>query len=400
MEPKMKIKLRLHLVKSPSQYQMESPPVITTPKVGDEMNHSRSGNGPEQDHYNVTPLVSVILLNYNGENILAKCLSSVLQTDYTPFEVIVVDNGSRDGSLDTISRFQTIDKRVKLVRNSSNLGYSLGNNVGASHAKGEYLLFLNNDITVEPNWLRELVKVVGRSSAIAAAQPKMLMMDEPTIIHSTGGYLTPYGTIYNRETLSSDRSSLASQSEVLVATGAALLVRREIFFKVGKFDSRFFIYNEELDLCWRIWLSGYTVVFVPAAVVYHALGWTNRGLRAYNSFMFYYGHRNYINTLFKNLTLRHFFRYAIPYTLLFLGYTVHSSLRVRNAWYYVIRAWSWNIVNFRSTYSKRLFTQNMIRKVADDVILRRLTKRIGLIELVQMKAFAGPQKLSRVLRPR
>jgi GT2 family glycosyltransferase len=330
---------------------------------------------------------------------LAKYLPSVLQTDYDPFEVIVVDNGSIDGSRDIVSKFQAIDKRVTLVGNSSNLGFCLANNIGASHAKGDYLLFLNNDITVEPNWLRELVNVVTKNSSIGAAQPKMLMMDEPTIIHSTGGYLTSYGTLYNRGTFNSDQETFVAQSEVLVATGAALLVRRETFFKVGKFDPRFFIYNEELDLCWRIWLSGYSVVFVPAAVVYHALGGTNRGLRSYNSFMFYYGHRNYLNTLFKNLTLRHFFRYAIPYTLIFLGYTLHSSLRVRNAWYYVIRAWSWNMVNFPSTYKNRLFTQNIVRKVTDDVILGRLIKKIGLTKLVQMNASAE-QKLSRERKPR
>jgi GT2 family glycosyltransferase len=360
---------------------------------------NKSGNGSEQHQYHSTPLISVILLNYNGEKMLAKCLPSVLQTDYDPFEVIVVDNGSIDGSRDIVSKFQAIDKRVKLVRNSSNLGFCLGNNIGASQAKGEYLLFLNNDITVEPDWLRELVRVVDRNSSIGAAQPKMLMMDEPTIIDSTGGYMTPYGTLHNRGLLNPDRETFAPQSEVLVATGAALLVRRDIFFKVGKFDPRFFIYNEELDLCWKIWLSGYTVVFVPAAVVYHALAWTNRGLRAYNSFMFYYGHRNYINTLFKNLTLRHFFRYAIPYTLIFLGFTIHSSLRVRNALYYVIHAWSWNLVNFPSTYANRLFTQRIIRKVTDDVILGRLTKKIGLIQLVQNNTRAG-QNLSRVHKPR
>jgi len=330
---------------------------------------------------------------------LAKCLPSVLQTDYDPFEVIVVDNGSIDGSRDIVSKFQTIDKRVSLVRNSSNLGFCIANNIGASRAKGDYLLFLNNDITVEPNWLRELVNVVARDSSIGAAQPKMLMMDEPTIIHSTGGYLTQYGTLYNRGALDRDQETFVKQSEVLVATGAALLVRRETFFRVGKFDPRFFIYSEELDLCWRIWLSGGSVVFVPAAVVYHALGWTNRGLRIYNSFMFYYGHRNFLNTLFKNLTLRHFLRYGIPYTLIFLGYTARSSLRVRNAWYYVMRAWSWNLVNFPTTYKNRLFTQNIIRKVTDDVILRRLTKKIGLIKLVQTNTSAE-QELSRIHKPR
>jgi GT2 family glycosyltransferase len=327
---------------------------------------------------------------------LAKCLPSVLKTDYDPFEVIVVDNGSRDGSAGIVSRFETIDRRVKLVQNSGNLGFCIGNNIGASHAKGDYLLFLNNDTTVEPNWLTELVKVVGTSSSIAAAQPKMLMMDEPSIIDSTGGYLTPYGTIYNRDMLSRDEETHAKQSEVLVATGAALLVRRDLFFKVGKFDPRFFIYNEELDLCWRIWLSGNSVVYVPTAVVYHLLGGTNRGLSIYNAFMFYYGHRNYINTLFKNLSLPHFLKYAIPYSLLFLGFTIQSSSRIRSAWYYVIRAWAWNLVNFRSTYTNRLFTQNIIRKVTDDAILSKLTKKIGLVEIIQWYASAGPRKLSQV----
>ena len=330
---------------------------------------------------------------------LSKCLPSVLQTDYDPFEVIVVDNGSQDGSRDIVSKFQAIDRRVSLVRNSSNLGFCIANNIGASQAKGDYLLFLNNDITVEPNWLRELVNVVARDNSIGAAQPKMLMMDEPTIIHSTGGYLTQYGTLYNRGALDRDRETFVAQSEVLVATGAALLVRRDTFFRVGKFDPRFFIYSEELDLCWRIWLSGGSVVFVPDAVVYHALGWTNRGLRIYNAFMFYYGHRNYLNTLFKNLTLRHFLRYGIPYTLIFLGYTARSTLRVRSAWYYVVRAWYWNLVNFPTTYKNRLFTQNIVRKVTDDVILRRLTKKIGLIRLVQTNS-SNEQKLSQVHKPR
>jgi GT2 family glycosyltransferase len=391
--------LKLDLGRSRALYPTENLHRVANPNVRDETNSDNSGSGLEQHQYHATPLISVILLNYNGEKMLAQSLPSVLQTDYDPFEVIVVDNGSIDGSRDIVSKFQAIDKRVKLVRNSSNLGFCVANNIGASQAKGDYLLFLNNDITVEPNWLRELVKVVDGSSSIGAAQPKMLMMDEPTIIDSTGGYMTPYGTLHNRGLLNPDLETFAPQSDVLVATGAALLVRRDVFFKVGKFDPRFFIYNEELDLCWRIWLSGYSVVFVPAAVVYHALGWTNRGLRAYNSFMFYYGHRNYINTLFKNLTLRHFFRYAIPYTMIFLGYTIHSSLRVRNAWYYVIRAWSWNLVNFPSTYANRLFTQNIIRKVTDDVILRRLTKKIGLIQLMQNNAHAG-QNLSRVQKPR
>jgi len=393
------VTLKLHLGWSRALYQTENLDLVATPNVRDETNSGKSGNRSEQDQYEATPLISIILLNYNGEKMLAKCLPSVLQTDYDPFEVIVVDNGSLDGSRDIVSKFQATDKRVSLVRNSSNLGFCIANNIGASRAKGDYLLFLNNDITVEPNWLGELVKVVTKNSSIGAAQPKMLMMDKPTVIDSTGAYLTPYGTLYNRGTLNSDQETFVPQSEVLLATGAALLVRRDLFFKVGKFDPRFFIYNEELDLCWRIWLSGSSVVFVPAAVVYHALGWTNRGLRIYNAFMFYYGHRNYLNTLFKNLTLRHFFRYVIPYTLIFLGYTVHSSRRVRNAWYYVIRAWSWNLVNFPSTYTNRLFTQNIVRKVTDDLILRRLTKKIGLLELVQMNSSAE-QKLSRIHKPR
>lgn len=392
--------MKLHLGTFRPLYHTENVHAAATQKVRDEKNRAIKGNGSGQDQYNATPRISVIILNYNGETILANCLLSVLKTNYGALEVIVVDNGSHDGSLDTVSKFQTIDKRVKLVRNSGNLGFALGNNIGASHAMGDYLLFLNNDTLVEPNWLQELVNVVNRSNSIVAAQPKLLMMDEPTILDSTGGYLTQYGTMYNPGMLNRDQASLTRQSEVLVAKGAALFVKRDIFFMVGKFDSRFFMYNEELDLCWRIWLSGHSVVFVPGSVVYHSLGWTSRGLASRNSFMFYYGHRNYINTLFKNLSLHHFLRFAVPYSVLFLGYTTYSSFRVRHAWYYVTRAWSWNIVNFRSTYAKRLLTQRIIRKVKDDVFLRHLTRKIRLIELLQNYTYAGPQKLSRVLKPR
>ncbi len=340
------------------------------------------------------PLVSVIIVNYNGQKMLRKCLASLLRTIYYPFEIIVVDNASRDGSVSLVQDLRPIDARIRIVQNKKNLGFALGNNIGASYANGKYLVFLNNDTEVQPSWLRELIDVVNHNRSIGATQSKLLIMNTPNILDFPGGYLTQYGTIYSPGMLERDGEDFERQSEILVAKGAALLVRKSLFFRVGEFDPRFFCYNEELDLCWRIWLSGHSVVFVPHSVVYHALGGTTRRLSFQDSLFFYHGHKNYINTLLKNLSLRYLVRYGVPYVVLFFGYTLYSSARQRRALYHLMKAYIWNAANFRNTYRQRILVQKTIRRVTDDVLLRKLTRKIGLTKLVQHYAVSRPRTIS------
>ncbi len=361
--------------------------------IGDLIRWDCQTNLGQHNSRPALPLVSVIIVNYNGETMLQKCLASLLSTDYDPIEIIVVDNASVDESVGLVRQFCLLDSRVTIVQNNHNLGFASGNNVGASYAKGEYLVFLNNDTAIEPTWLKELVAVMNNDDSIGAAQSKLLVMSEPTILDSTGAYLTQYGTIYSSGMLEKDRTDFPQQSDIFVAKGAALLVRKSLFLELGEFDPRFFCYHEELDLCWRIWLNGYRVVFVPRSVVYHRVGGTTRRVAFRDALFFYYGHKNYINTLMKNLSLRYFLRYATPYLLLFLGYTLYSNVGTRYAVYYLARAWLWNLISFRTTYCRRIVVQRTIRKLRDSVILPRLTRKIGFMELLGHYVVSGPRIL-------
>ena len=140
------------------------------------------------------PLVSIIIVNYNGKRFLKECLSTVLVSKYPNFEVIFVDNASTDKSLDFVSSVFTNNKFLKIIRNSKNLGFGPANNVGFNHAKGEYIVFLNNDTSVEPDWLEILVEAMESDETIGLASPLFLNMDGQTV--QTAGilkcnYITP-----------------------------------------------------------------------------------------------------------------------------------------------------------------------------------------------------------------
>ena len=135
------------------------------------------------------PLVSVIIVNYNGKMLLKQCLPSLLQTDYPSYEIIVVDNGSSDGSIKFVKEnFPT----VKVIQLNKNYGYTGAVNSGVKYAKGELLAILNNDITVERTWLKELVKVILEKPNAGSVAPKKLLMGHPQILDGAGGELTYY----------------------------------------------------------------------------------------------------------------------------------------------------------------------------------------------------------------
>ncbi len=342
------------------------------------------------------PTVSIIIVTYNGAGMLRRCLASLTSTIYSPFEIIVVDNGSNDKTLSVIQDLQRVDPRIRVIRNSENVGFALGNNIGALQATGEFLVFLNNDTTVDPFWLDELVTAVDSSGTIGAAQAKLLIMNKPGIVDSMGSYLTTYGMLHSPGMFEKDPGKFGRQSEILVAKGAAMLVRKDLFFRIGAFDPRFFCYHEELDLCWRIWLTGHSVIVVPTSIVFHAFGGTTRHVPYRDALFFYHGHKNYINTLFKNLSTVHFLRYAIPYVLLFLGFAVYSSPRKRPALYHVVRAWFWNGSNLKPTLRQRMVVQRLLRRVPDGELLAKLTRKIGLVQLTHANAFSGPRKLAEI----
>lgn len=246
---------------------------------------------------NKYPLISIIVLNYNSKKYLKDCLNSLANINYpkNKHEIILADNASSDDSVEYVHKnFQSI----RIVKFDKNYGYAEGNNKAADSAMGEYILFLNPDTTVDVNWLIELAKeIVNGDNGVAIYGSKVLYMDEPTIIQTTGLTLTPMGIGFS---IGAGKSSNCFNDSKLItsAEGCSFLIKKNIFHKLGGFDSDYFAYVEELDLGYRAWLNGFKVIYVPTSILYHKFGGNWGGLDS--PYRIFFSQKNRLATIVKN----------------------------------------------------------------------------------------------------
>ena len=230
-------------------------------------------------------LVSIIIVNFNGKDFLEKCLDSLFKINYSNFEVIIADNYSIDGSTEFV---KSEYPKIKLVELDENYGYAEANNIAAKIAKGDYMIFLNNDTIVTPDFVDELIKIMKNDSMIAISQSLLLKLNGD--IDSSGDYVDTFGRAYSAKTKPSQIQNILS------ARGAAMIVRKNIFWDLGGFDKEFFATFEDVDIGWRAWLLGYKVVLVPNSIVYHIGGQT---IKTLNPLIQFHGVKN---TLILRLT--------------------------------------------------------------------------------------------------
>ncbi|MGI8586980.1 MAG: glycosyltransferase family 2 protein [Chloroflexia bacterium] len=226
------------------------------------------------------PLISIVIPNMNGMEHLPDCFASLAAADY-PLdrqEWIVSDNGSVDGSVGFLRREYA---RAKIVENGRNIGFAPGCNAGAAAATGEYLVFLNNDTRVAPGWLHGYLSALARDPEAVCAASYMRSWDD-TEPDFDGAASNLFGVGRQRAVIGwPDCPTGPGEGDpLLFASGGAMLIRRDVFREVGGFDTSFFIYFEDVDLGWRLWVLGYRVVFAPGAVVYHKEGGTSGAKRA------------------------------------------------------------------------------------------------------------------------
>jgi GT2 family glycosyltransferase len=230
-----------------------------------------------------------------------ECLESLQKLNYPEFEVILVDNGSQDGSVEQIkARFP----ETTFIANLHNLGYSQGNNVGIEHAllsKSQYILLLNNDTVVDPDMLSLLVEAVEAEPQIGIAGPTMFYFDPPDILWSGENYIDWHRSevVKTRMGERLDTECISHQDPVAAdyIDSCAILVRREVFEKIGRMDARYFINYDDLDLNVRARKAGYKIVYVPQARMWHkisaAMGIASPGTTYYmtrNSLLFFWTH--------------------------------------------------------------------------------------------------------------
>ena len=244
------------------------------------------------------PLVSVIIVNYNGRAFLEKCLSSLLAQSYHDVEIILVDNASSDNSIDYLRKeFPS----VKIIANEQNAGFAKGINIGINAANGELIATLNNDTEVSTRWLEELVKAITSRENTGMCASKMLFMKNPGFINSTGICISRSGACWDRGMFERDDGQYESVEEVFGPCAGAAIYRKAMLEEVGLLDEDFYAYMEDADLAFRGRLAGWKCLYVPKAVVYHMHGGTGGYASNYT---IYYGNRNIIWNSFKNFPNR------------------------------------------------------------------------------------------------
>jgi GT2 family glycosyltransferase len=323
--------------------------------------------------------VSIVIVNYNGFDFLRNCVASLLLSDYPFYEIIIVDNGSTDDSVSRIKKeFQEGNNRIIILDLLNNFGFAVGNKIGANKAKGEYILFLNSDTTMNSSCLGELVRLMDQDPKIGVAQAKLLLMDKPQTFDSAGGIMSVFGAIYMRGANEKDIRQYDQIEEISFAKGAAMIVRKEIWVALNGFDPLFFVYSEETDFCWRVWLSGYRVVFAPSAKVYHVGAATSVKFKPY-FFMFQY-YRNQIVTVLKNLSLKNLIKYMPGIAgVQFFQAGVNISQNLPICLMSNIQGVAWCLLFFNRLWPKRLEVQAR-RVVSDEDLLRRgaITQSLSL----------------------
>lgn len=322
------------------------------------------------------PLVSVIVLNYNGKGHLEACLSSIKRTKYSNFEVILVDNGSSDGSVDLVRKKF---KWTKIIANDENLGFAEGNNIGYENSRGKYIVLLNNDTSVDPMWLSEMVKILEKDKKIGACACKVKLFYNRDLLNSAGIELDIYGFAFSRglpsrNNYEKDTGQYDKLEEVFSAYGAAMMVRRSVIEEVGLFNPDYKMWFEEVDFCWRLRLAGYKIFYTPKAVVYHKL-FSTRKIAVFSKNQKLFLERNRLRAMLQNYSLETLIKVLPFYFLLksseFLLYLIFRKSGDAQA---ILNSFLSNLKKLSSIIRERNYVQKEIRKVPDKDVMKYMKR--------------------------
>ena len=292
--------------------------------------------------------VAIVILNWNGVKMLSQYLPSVLRYSRDEATVYVADNASTDNSLSFLREHYP---EVRLIIFDKNWGFAEGYNRALAQIDATYYLLLNSDIEVTHHWLTPMIEFMDAHPEVSACQPKLLSIFNRDLFEyagASGGYLDRYGYPFCRgrifETIERDNGQYDNRTEILWATGAALLIRARDYKEVGGLDARFFAHNEEIDLCWRLRIRGRKIYCIPDSEVYHVGGGT---LPKSNPMKTFLNFRNNLTMLYKCLPdeelkhvmlVRWFLDYLAAWEMLILNHNfgdfkaVYRARRAFSSW--------------------------------------------------------------------
>ncbi len=290
------------------------------------------------------PLVTVITVNYNGRHHLERCLPSLLVTSNIELEAIVVDNGSSDGSIEWLHERYP---EIRVLPLGSNRGFGEANRLGVEAAQCDFIAFLNNDTEVEPDWLSALLEALESDEQIGAACSTLRLLDHPEVLNARGGGMSKLGYGFDHDFFFPFERDCERRRDVLFPTAAAMLMRRKDWESCGGFDRAFFMYHEDVDLGWRLWLLGRRVVVCADSIVYHLFGGTTKSARG-PGWRANLGMRHNVRSLIKN--------YEFKNLMIALKGVLGRWVRYRD-FNQAMRVVSWNLIHLPDTLRQRRWIQ-------------------------------------------
>lgn len=295
------------------------------------------------------PAVDIIVCTYNNEGIISKCLDHIKELKYDYKKCIIVDDKSTDRTIEIIKKNYPW---ARIIEKENHTGPSISRNMAIKNSGSPLILFLDSDVFVKPYFLYNLVECMKKNN-IAICGGKLLLMDNT--IDSAGGGIIRMGIGFDRGHGAHELDFMDS-GQVMYIPSAAMLVKRNVFKKIGFFDETYFYGHEDTDFCWRAGIAGFKAYYEPTAVAYHH---KNKTVRHMKKEVYYYGTRNRIRSLLKNhqiSTLLLFYPLYRIYLLLDIIIRPYRWQKIRAGW--------WNLFHIRETLEERKRIQGL-RKIKD-----------------------------------
>lgn len=289
------------------------------------------------------PKVTIIFPTYNGWKDTKECLKSLSHLSYPKnlLEIFVVDNNSKDGTPQNIKKFFP---KVKLIRNSKNLGYSKAVNIAYKKSHGKYILFSNNDIILDKNYIENMTELFQTDEKIGIIGAKVYKIDQKKKLAFDGLRVNPYLGFHQY-----DLTGLNNVREIDIPPAGGFIVRRKMLDNIGPLDNGYFLYFEDLDICLRAKKHGYKVMFNPKAIAYHGFGKT--AFKQKFEEIVYQGYKSKFRCLFKNATLPQIISSLIAqFTVLIFAQNLKSEMKTYKP---MLKGLLWNLKHFRETFDAR-----------------------------------------------
>ena len=334
--------------------------------------------------------LSVVVLNYQGNPVVYKCIESIFNSSYSDYELIFVDNNSNDGSYEKSLEIIKDRNNVIIIRNSENLGFTRGFDIGVKNSHGKYILLLNNDTVLYPDALSELVNFMNENPKVGLAEGRIENLLDSTRTFSDPRISIFFGILNEVGDHMTDTEPLVKIDRVFSPVGVWPIIRREVYDNIGGYDNDYVHFEEIRDLAARIWIFGNEVGYVYKAVSQHVGRLTEVNKNYGKSLaleLYFHAAKNQVMFFLKNFSTTTVIKYYFPYMIIKVGDLFYSLLVLgKSAFFARLNAYKWVLKNISAIMTKRRFI-NKNRVVKDKFIMNYLVKVDGqtLRELIRKR---------------